>query len=535
MPFSSDGSWRPNLKQERFLAVPTTVREAAYLGGAGSGKSEILLMYGIAHGWYKNPGFKQVFMRRTFPELRNEIVPRSRKIYPKFGARFNKTDMIWTFESGAMIFLGHCENEADVSQYDSMEINLFTPDEITSFTEYIYTYIGFTRVRTSYKELPAIVRTAGMPGGVGHTWVQKRFIEPFPSGGKIIRGKGGNKRTYVFATLADNEQHIDPEYSRALDALPEAERQAKKFGDWGAFEGQVFDEFRDKHFAEEPLNAIHVVPPFDIPSWWPRICAIDWGFAAMCSIGWAAISPSKRVYVYRHQMFKRMKIEEWVPQVKFFIDKEKPADIVICHSANQQRGDPHSILEQVNDAIGTSIRLGEKNRVAGKALLHEYLRWKVKEIPVSEKDVYDAELATWLLRNKGNEEYQRYMTSFVPRAEEINIPRLQFFDLAETKVICDAIKACVYERSDRTGKKKEDVAEFDGDDPYDMLRMLLHAADAFFMEAELEQQKLSAIDGVVSQFKASGDMTAYYRNMRRIETTNHMPKAISRYHHARYN
>ena len=135
--------WKPNSRQEEFLSIPTSIKEAAYLGGAGSGKSDLLLMYGIVHRWHENPRFKQVFLRRTFPELRNEIMPRSKEIYAKFGATFNKTEMMWTFPSGAIIMLGHCENEDDVHKYDSMEINLFTPDEITSFTEYMYLYIGF--------------------------------------------------------------------------------------------------------------------------------------------------------------------------------------------------------------------------------------------------------------------------------------------------------------------------------------------------------------------------------------------------------
>src|SRR5678816_1861844 len=150
--------WKPSRKQEQFLAIPPSIKEAAFLGGAGSGKSNLLLYYAIVHRWHENPKFKQVFLRRTFPELRNEIVPRSKELYTKFGATFNKTEMIWTFPSGAMIMLGHCENEDDVHQYDSMEINLFTPDEITSFTEFMYLYIGFTRVRSGDPNLPAIIR-----------------------------------------------------------------------------------------------------------------------------------------------------------------------------------------------------------------------------------------------------------------------------------------------------------------------------------------------------------------------------------------
>ena len=91
------GFWKPNPRQEEFLSLPYSVFEAFYGGGNGSGKSDVLLCYGLVHKFHEHPTFKQVFMRRTYPEMKNEIVPRSREIYPKFGATFNKTDMVWTF------------------------------------------------------------------------------------------------------------------------------------------------------------------------------------------------------------------------------------------------------------------------------------------------------------------------------------------------------------------------------------------------------------------------------------------------------
>jgi hypothetical protein len=140
------GFWKPNPKQEQFLAIPVTVKEALYGGGAGSGKSDVLLIYGVVHRWHEHPLFKQVFMRRTHKDLKKEIVGRSRELYSKYGATYNGTDMIWTFprpdqigsgwmgNAGAQIFLGHCEHEKNVHDYDSMEISLFTPDELTNST-----------------------------------------------------------------------------------------------------------------------------------------------------------------------------------------------------------------------------------------------------------------------------------------------------------------------------------------------------------------------------------------------------------------
>ena len=406
----SKNEWKPEPKQELFLSIPTTIKEAFYGGGAGSGKSDVLLLYGIVHRWHEHPKFKQVFMRRTYPELRNEIIPRSRELYRKFGATLNKTEMCWTFprpdqyggtgghNEGAMIFLGHCENEDDVHQYDTMQINLFTPDELTSITEWIYLYIGFQRVRSPVPELPAIIRAAGMPGGIGHTWTYKRFIKPAPKGGKIIVGRGGNKRIYIHSTLEDNK-HIDPTYKQSLQGITiEAERKAKLLGDWDAYQGQVFDEFRDRKFEDEPDNAVHVIPEFEIPQWWPRIVVGDWGFAAMTWIGYAAISPSKRVYIYREQYWVKTKIAEWAPHVKLYIDKECPRLIRFCKSAGQERGQEHTIQQQIEDELGQSIELSNNtpgSRIAGKSLIHEYLRWKPKEINPTEIGVYNEDYAMW--------------------------------------------------------------------------------------------------------------------------------------------
>lgn len=522
--------WRPTPKQERFLSLPLSIKEAMYGGGAGSAKTDILLVYAIAHGWHEHPGFKQVFMRRTFPELRNEVIPRSRQLYSKFGATLNKGDMAWTFpapdqfggsgltNAGAMIFLAQCEGEDDVHKYDSMEINLFTPDEITSLVEFIYIYIGFTRVRTSDPDLPAIIRAAGMPGGPGHTFVRKRFVDPSPppKDGKIIIGKGGVKRIYIHATLNDNP-HIDPEYKRSLEALPEAEKRAKLYGDWNAYSGQVFDEFRDRNYPDEPGNATHVIAPFDIPAWWPRIVVGDWGYAAMTWIGFGAISPDKRLYVYRELHWIRTKIEEWAPFVKDYLDTENPRLVKFCKSAGQDRGQEHTIQEQIQTALGRPIELTMNlpgSRIAGKQLIHEYLRWQPKPIkPSVDIKEYSEERAAWLLRNKGEKDYKAYLKTFEGNEPETNLPKLQVFNTCP--VLIEAVKAASYDK-----KKIEDIAEFEGDDPLDGLRYLVDAAEQFFDSASDEFKKFQRQEDLLARVSQNGDWTAFYRNMRSLEGNN---------------
>lgn len=529
--------WRPFPKQEMFLSLPDSIKEGFYGGGAGSAKTETLVMYPLVRRWYEHPRFKQLFLRRTFPELKNEVIPRTKQIYPKFGATWNGQDMAWTFPSpdqygaglranaGAVIFLGHCETEDDVHRYDSMEINLFSPDELTSATEYIFLYIGYTRVRTSIPELPAIIRAGGMPGNIGHSWVKKRLVDPFPAGGKVIIGRGGNKRIYIHATFRDNP-YLDPTYGKSLEALPEAEKRAK-LGDWEAFVGQVFDEFRDRNYPDEPENALHVINSFAIPEWWPKIVVGDWGYAAMCYVGFFAISPTGRLYLYRELAWIKTKIEDWAPILKSFIDKDKIKQVKFCKSASQDRGQEHTIQQQIEAAIDLPIELSTNtpgSRIAGKTLVHEYLRWRPRPIiPENEMPVYNEGYAAWLLRNKGDIEYKNYCLLFQPPQEETEIPKLQIFD--NCPLMVQAIKSCSYAKAGKDGKAVEDVAEFPGDDPYDTLRYACDSAERWFRESAQEYEHIQRQQKLIDTLKNTQDWTAFYRNMHTLESGHKMQTA----------
>lgn len=523
--------WQPTIKQEKFLALPPTIKEGFYAGSAGAGKSDVLLMYPITHQWYEDANFKGLFLRRTMPELREEIIPRSKTklCFDKYGGKFNKSDNVWEFESGALFFFGHCQLEDDVHKYDSAQWNYVAFDELTSFSEWQYIYLTFERIRRDKRSphLPAICRSASNPGNIGHAWVRKRFIDPCKKGMKIIEGRGGNKRIFIPATLEDNP-HIDPEYSRSLDALPEAERQAKKFGAWDAYEGQVFGEFRNKKFANEPPEALHVIPSFDIPDWWPRILVIDWGYAAMTWAGWAAISPNKQVFIYREQSWKNVKIADWAPYVKEYLDKENIKTIKMCKSAGQDRGQEHTIQQQVEQELERSVILTSNtpgSRVAGKLLLHEYLRWTQKYIPESVKPIYDETVALWTLRNYGDLAYKDYLAKFAPVVSETNLPKLQIFDCCP--LLIDAILSCVYDKTN-----PEDVAEWDGDDPYDGIRYIVDEVDKYYSESEFEFKKLEARDAVAKEFEQNQDWNQLFRRSMALERANkEFNRPVGRYRH----
>lgn len=511
--------WKPNKKQAEFLSLPDTIFEAMYGGAAGGGKSDALLMLPMVREFYKNPKFKALLLRRTYPELESELIVRSMNgigsggpSYKHFGGQYNQEKKRWTFPNGGMIQFGHIEYDSDVRKYDSAEYNYIGFDELTSFTEYQYTYL-FSRCRSSSDNLPAFVRSGTNPGGVGHGWVRSRFVEPAPYGTIIVDKTTKLKRIFIQAKLTDNPHLMknDPLYAQKLQLMPEKDRRAKADGDWWTFSGQVFDDYREQPFNDEPENARHVISAIDLPKWWPRFLAIDWGYSAMTAAYWAAMSPDDRLYVYREYTCKQTKISDWATTIGRLSHDERYSDIVMCQSAWQNRGEDSSIAEQFEFYSGLRPRLADNRRVAGKLLLQEYFRWRPKPDRKVIAAGYSTDVAQAILRQHGLEAYKEYLGSFEPEKPETNLPKVQIFE--ECVELRKAIPLCVYD-----DKNTEDVAEFPGDDPYDAFRYLVEAADRFRGTGKVEHEYHQQVAKAITRLESSNDMTSYYINMKRIES-----------------
>jgi len=511
--------WIPTQRQNDVLRLPDTVFEALGGGAAGGGKTDLGIMIPPARQFTEHPKFKGLVMRRLATDLEKEIVPRQHEWYAPMGAVYNDTKKVWKFPSGARIQNGHAEREQDVRKYDSAEYNYIDWDESTHFTGFQYLYLSISRCRSSSPDLPAIVRAFTNPGNVGHAFFKERFVEPFPLGQRIIQDKKtGQKRIYVPFLGKDNPYLTknDPGYLVRLEGLPEVEKKAKLYGDWNSYEGQVFSEFRVMRLADEPENAVHVIAPFEIPSWWPRILAIDWGWAAMTFAIWGAVSPDGRLYIYRTAAWVKTLIEVWSKDILTFTGDEVLEDVVVCHSANQHRGEPLTIREQIYNAFEGKyqIRLAEKDRIGGKKMIHEFLRWQQKPVVATHNMRYDQTLAGWILRNKGEESYNEYLQIFATVEEEKNIPRLQIFfrslEGREAKELIDVIPMCIPDEHN-----PEDVAEFPGDDPYDALRAIVRAAHKFYDESKARMEQMEKIEKL-NAIRTAQSQTAYYRELERL-------------------
>jgi Terminase large subunit, T4likevirus-type, N-terminal len=552
-------TWKPTQRQADFISLPDTIFEALYGGSAGSGKSDILMMLPLVKKaksgipLYEHPRFKMLFLRRTYPELDSEIIPRSQTIYPAFGFNnYQDQKKRWTHPSGAIIQFGHCEHEKDVRKYDTSEYNIICFDEATSFTAWQYEYLTFSRCRSSSSDLPAIVRAGTNPGNISHGYFRDRFVKPARDGNVVLREErkntGTTLRIFIPAKATDNTYLLaaDPDYINRLNRLPAAERAAKADGDWWTFSGQVFDEWREQPLLDEPANARHVIQPFAIPEYWPKVLAGDWGFSAMTIFGWYAINPlpsiqyPAKIYKYREYSCTKTKITSWAADIARLSQGENYADVVLDPSAWGERGDELSITEQFSQTSGLKPRRADNNRISGKLLMQDLLRWKPRPARYVPQDGFDHSMFMEINRKRGPQAAEEYASLFRPEAKESFLPQFQVFDCCKETI--KAIPLCVYKTSDKYKEVEnnpegntEDVAEFAGDDPYDETRYGLKACQLYLDGGKEEHAALEKRAQVCSTYERTGNTNQFYMQMGNLEAREGKQTMPTRRFHRRLN
>ena len=537
--------WKPHRIQEKFLRLPSTIFEGFYGGQAAGGKSDVLLMGPIVKGLYKIPQFNGAIFRRTFPELEESLIYKSTTgigygpgpSYYDLGGEYDKSKHVWTFYGpiagqgpgsqrlGTIRFL-YSQRESDVLQHDTAEFHYLGIDELTHFTWFQYSYL-MHRCRSTIRGVIPIVRTASNPGNVGHTWVFKRFIEPAREGDVLLKAPivdkaSGEtriiKRIFIKAKASDNPYliKVDPDYIFRLNLLPEAERKAKLEGDWDSFGGQVFTEFRSRHHDGEPDNAVHVIPPFDVPTWWPKMLVLDWGYRAMTYGMVVAISPWRRVYQIAEFIAYGQSVQTWGAEFqRKFKDLKNVVAYVIDPSARKTESNGKTVWEQVIDATGMPWELGDNDRIGGITAIHDFLRWKSRPARFNPATGFAQETFDRIFRLYGTQAAEEYKKLFLADPPEEDLPLYQIFDTCP--VMVQTLPMVTYAENKTSGKKVEDYAEFDGDDPIDTLRYCMKRAEAFMAESSDKWDRYKKIDAAIEHFKQSGNYNDLDRTLGKVE------------------
>ena len=302
------------------------------------------------------------------PELR-ELIDKSRELYPRAfpGTKFREVEKIWNFPSGAKIEFGFLEKDADVYRYQGQAYSWIGFDEITHLpTEFGWNYLA-SRLRTTDPKIKTYLRCTANPGGVGAHWVRKRYLEPAEPNNSFI-GDDGLTRKFIPARLMDNPYLAqDGEYERMLLSLPPIQRKQLLEGNWEVNEGAAFVEF-------DP--SVHVVTPFELPLHWERVKGIDYGYASESCCLWAAVDPQDKTLIIYRELYKKGLTGEALGQMITEYEQQEYRSVpgVLDTSAWARTGYTGPTIGEALIKAGHKLRRADKNRIAGKVQIHEYLK-----------------------------------------------------------------------------------------------------------------------------------------------------------------
>ena len=350
--------------QTDFLAAPE--KDVLYGGAAGGGKSFAMLIDPLRYCHKK--AHRALILRRTMPELR-ELIDKSREIYPKAfeGAKFKEVEKVWNFPSGAKVEFGFLEKESDVYRYQGQAYSWIGFDEITHLpTEFGWNYLA-SRLRTTDPEIETYLRCTANPGGSGASWVKKRYVEAADENTTFV-GSDGLTRKFIPAKLSDNPFLAeDGKYETMLKSLPATQRKQLLEGNWDVAEGAAFTEFD---------VSLHVIPPFEIPVWWERVKAIDYGYSSESCCLWGVVDPDdKTLLIYRELYQKGLTGEALADRIHQMEENEvRSIPGILDTAAWAKTGYSGPTIGEMLTRAGHKLRRADKNRVAGKVLIHEYLR-----------------------------------------------------------------------------------------------------------------------------------------------------------------
>ena len=342
----------------------STAKYTCYGGARGGGKSWCVQRKPPL-GAFEYPGIRILILRREYGDMENTIISPMLKVLPKGTYQYNKTDHMLNFSNGSSIKFGNMPGygAAVEGKYQGQEFDWLFIDEATQFLENEFRGLAAT-VRGTNK-IPKRIYLTCNPGGPGHFWVKRLFID------RQFRN-GENPKDYVFipATVDDNKDLMEanPDYIKQLELLPEDVRRAHRYGDWNALSGVYFDEFQD---------GIHTCKPFPIPKHWQRYRAMDYGLDMFFCI-WVAVDEGGRCYVYRQFEQSNMVVSDAAIKQLELTRPDERIDFTIAPpdmwSRNRETGKTQAALFAEN---GVGLVKADNNRKQGWYALKEL--FKVRE------------------------------------------------------------------------------------------------------------------------------------------------------------
>jgi len=408
------------------------------VGGArGPGKSHAVMAQIGLDDCQRMPRLKALFLRQTGISAKESFEDLIIKVFAgKVDYNYNRASNTLSFPNGSRVLLGGFKDDKDIDKYIGIEYDLIAIEEVNQLTKEKVTKIRGS-LRTSKDGWRPRMYTSFNPGGIGHSYVKERYIQPHRIGLE-------HETRFIPSTYKDNA-FVNAEYRDYLESLSGDLGKAWREGEWDLFAGQYFAEWRED---------IHVCEPFAIPKNWKRFLMGDYGYKAPSAVLWGAVSPEERVFIYR---------ELYVTEYTY----SQLVDEIIANTPGDERID-YWVFDPAIWARKGEAENGLSGAEIMQARYREVMREKNKNIPVEMPG-----LSTELMLKRGMNEriigWQRVREYLKPyEAEGKVIAKVAVFNVC--KNLIRTLPALIYDDT-----KVEDVDTTQEDHAPDALRYGLNS------------------------------------------------------------
>ena len=355
-------------KQKQFAETIETTPITFYGGAKGGGKSKGLQLIMLLRR-FKYPNSTGAIFRRTYPELEGNHIRPLFQAFPQLREYWNESKKLLTLPNGSTLQFCHCNNEADVDLYQGREFHDLAIDEAGQWPESMFRRLLGSNRSSQAGISPRAILT-GNPGGIGHGWLKRLFIEK-----RFNERENLQDYAFIQALVDDNQALMenDPQYIARLESEPnEALRKAYRYGDWEIFAGQFFQEMSKQ---------VHFIKAFTPPSHWNRFGAYDYGYNHPAAFGWFANDEDGNTYLYREFVQAGMRVDQFARELNKFSDTNSlypivgGADCWTQRSTLRDDAQPPTVAEQFL-THGISLKRAVIDRIQGAAQLRSYLAWQ---------------------------------------------------------------------------------------------------------------------------------------------------------------